>query len=107
MLSQLCYLTHVVIRATAGLEDNGGRGTNGGVWEWTSTLFDKHEGLSPTEHFPGYSTDFFDGKHHVVVSFFSPFILLLVDTMSYIAWCVVCYDPAPCWTADCQELLPA
>ncbi|KAJ8591598.1 hypothetical protein M405DRAFT_814114 [Rhizopogon salebrosus TDB-379] len=55
------------VPATAGLEDNGGRGTNGGVWEWTSTLFDKHEGLSPTEHFPGYSTDFFDGKHHVVL----------------------------------------
>ena len=68
--------THALVRATAGLEENGGRGTNGGVWEWTSTLFDGHEGLSPTQHFPGYSTDFFDGKHHVVVSLRVPFILL-------------------------------
>lgn len=55
------------VPATAGLEENGGRGTNGGVWEWTSTPFDGHNGLSPTKHFPGYSTDFFDGKHHVVL----------------------------------------
>ncbi|KIJ65772.1 hypothetical protein HYDPIDRAFT_87355 [Hydnomerulius pinastri MD-312] len=53
------------VPATAGLEELGGRGSNGGVWEWTSTLLDNHEGLFPTEHFPGYSTDFFDGKHHV------------------------------------------
>jgi formylglycine-generating enzyme required for sulfatase activity len=68
MRSQLSHLTNSVIRATTGLEANGGRGSNGGVWEWTSTPLDSHDGLSPTEHFPGYSTDFFDGKHHVVVS---------------------------------------
>ncbi|KAL1746203.1 C-type lectin protein [Schizophyllum fasciatum] len=44
-----------------------GRGSNGGVWEWTSTKFDMHAGLTPTALFPGYSTDFFDGKHHVVL----------------------------------------
>lgn len=52
-------------RATAGLDECGGKGTNGGVWEWTSTLLSNHEGLFPTTHFPGYSTDFFDEKHHV------------------------------------------
>lgn len=55
------------VPATTGLEANSGRGSNGGVWEWTSTPLDSHDGLSPTEHFPGYSTDFFDGKHHVVL----------------------------------------
>lgn len=45
-----------------------GKGSNGGVWEWTSTLFDTHDGLVPTNIFPGYSADFFDGVHHVVVS---------------------------------------
>lgn len=54
-------------RATTGCE-NGGKGSNGGVWEWTSTLFDGHEGLAPTDLFTGYSTDFFDTKHQVVVS---------------------------------------
>ncbi|KAL4071260.1 C-type lectin protein [Scleroderma yunnanense] len=55
------------VPATTGLEELGGRGSNGGVWEWTCTLFSGYEGLSPTKHFPGYSTDFFDNKHHVVL----------------------------------------
>lgn len=52
---------------TAGLAEAGGRGTNGGVWEWTSTPFDAHDGFVGTEIFPGYSSDFFDGKHMVVL----------------------------------------
>ncbi|KAF8629899.1 hypothetical protein AX15_003254 [Amanita polypyramis BW_CC] len=56
-----------VTPATTGLEEYGGRGSNGGIWEWTSTLFDTHEGFSPTNLFTGYSTDFFDTKHHVVL----------------------------------------
>ncbi|KAG6333819.1 hypothetical protein ID866_5267 [Astraeus odoratus] len=55
------------VPATTGQAETRGRGSNGGVWEWTSTLFNSHEGLVPTEHFPGYSTDFFDEKHHVVL----------------------------------------
>ncbi|TFK23689.1 DUF323 domain-containing protein [Coprinopsis marcescibilis] len=55
------------VPATTGLEELGGKGCNGGVWEWTSTLFDSHEGLVPTDIFPGYSADFFDTKHHVVL----------------------------------------
>ncbi|KAI0829181.1 C-type lectin protein [Trametes gibbosa] len=52
--------------ATAGLGD-GGRGSNGGVWEWTATVLDTHEGFAGTGIFPGYSSDFFDGKHQVVL----------------------------------------
>ncbi|KAF9467808.1 C-type lectin protein [Collybia nuda] len=52
---------------TAGLAENSGMGSNGGVWEWTSTTLDNHEGLSPTNLFTGYSTDFFDDKHQVVL----------------------------------------
>ena len=37
--------------------------------------------MSPTKHFPGYSTDFFDGKHHVVVS--EPLSSLLKPILSY------------------------
>jgi formylglycine-generating enzyme required for sulfatase activity len=54
-----------------GLDVYGGKGSNGGVWEWTTTVFDAHEGFVPTKLFPGYSNDFFDTKHQVVVSFFS------------------------------------
>lgn len=74
--------------ATTGLTKHGGRGHNGGVWEWTSTLFDKYEGFVNSTLYPGcvflivhfllidvdvtvlgcrYSSDFFDGKHMVVV----------------------------------------
>lgn len=43
-------------------------GHNGGVWEWTSTLLDGYQGFETSEVYPGYSTDFYDGLHHVVVS---------------------------------------
>ncbi|KAL1663454.1 hypothetical protein GGF50DRAFT_116039 [Schizophyllum commune] len=41
--------------------------TNGGVWEWTSTVFDKVEGFKASVLYPGYSQDFFDGRHNVVL----------------------------------------
>lgn len=62
-----------------GLEIYNGKGSNGGVWEWTSTTFDNHEGLVPTQLFTGYSTDFFDTKHQVAVS-----ISYALATSSYI-----------------------
>lgn len=61
-----------------------GRGEMGGVWEWTSTVLDKHEGFKPMELYPGYTgnspyarvpsspanlwkADFFDGKHNIAL----------------------------------------
>ncbi|KIJ38753.1 hypothetical protein M422DRAFT_69010 [Sphaerobolus stellatus SS14] len=52
--------------ATTGVKD-GGAGHNGGVWEWTSTVLERHEGFVPSELYPGYSMDFFDTKHQVVI----------------------------------------
>lgn len=43
-------------------------GHNGGVWEWTSTLLEGYQGFEKSEVYPGYSTDFYDGLHQVVVS---------------------------------------
>ncbi|KIY53993.1 hypothetical protein FISHEDRAFT_63194 [Fistulina hepatica ATCC 64428] len=54
-------------RSTMGLSEHNGKGCNGGVWEWSSTVLDTHDGISPTKLFPGYSTDFFDTKHQVVL----------------------------------------
>jgi len=62
------------------------QGHNGGVWEWTSTVFDTYDGFVPSKLYPGYvvlskvcfmclccfhrySADFFDGAHQVVVRF--------------------------------------
>ncbi|KAI0043936.1 DUF323 domain-containing protein [Auriscalpium vulgare] len=53
--------------ATTGGEADGGRGHNGGVWEWTSTVFDKYDGFEPSVLYPGYSMDFFDTHHNVVI----------------------------------------
>ncbi|KAJ7755089.1 hypothetical protein B0H14DRAFT_2978755 [Mycena olivaceomarginata] len=55
------------IPATTGGVRSGGKGGNGGVWEWTSTVFDKYEGFEPSVLYPGFSADFFDGAHQVVL----------------------------------------
>ncbi|KAF1990762.1 hypothetical protein K402DRAFT_324449 [Aulographum hederae CBS 113979] len=44
-----------------------GQSEQGGVWEWTSTVLEKHEGFEPMELYPPYTADFFDGKHNVVL----------------------------------------
>jgi gamma-glutamyl hercynylcysteine S-oxide synthase len=48
-------------------------GANGGAtqlvgngWEWTSTVFAPFAGFEPFPFYPGYSADFFDGKHFVM-----------------------------------------
>jgi formylglycine-generating enzyme required for sulfatase activity len=55
------------VPATAGGERMEGKGHNGGVWEWTSTVFDKYDGFVPSKLYPGYSMDFFDNCHQVVL----------------------------------------
>ena len=32
-----------------------GHSEMGGVWEWTSTVLEKHEGFAPMELYPGYT----------------------------------------------------
>ncbi len=38
----------------------------GNGWEWTSTVFGPFEGFQPFPFYPGYSKDFFDGRHFVM-----------------------------------------
>jgi formylglycine-generating enzyme required for sulfatase activity len=40
--------------------------TIGNGWEWTSTVFAPFSGFEPFPFYPGYSADFFDGKHFVM-----------------------------------------
>ncbi|KAJ3250986.1 hypothetical protein HDU77_006197 [Chytriomyces hyalinus] len=42
-------------------------GVIGDGWEWTSTVMQQHAGYEQSKIYPGYSSDFFDGKHCVVL----------------------------------------
>jgi ergothioneine biosynthesis protein EgtB len=44
----------------------GVEGLMGNGWEWTSTVFAPFEGFQRFSFYPGYSADFFDGKHYVM-----------------------------------------
>lgn len=44
-----------------------GLGDMGGAWEWTSTLLKPYEKFKPMDIYPGYTADFMDGKHNVVL----------------------------------------
>jgi formylglycine-generating enzyme required for sulfatase activity len=53
---------HPVSASEYGVEELVGNG-----WEWTATDFRPLEGFSPyVKSYPGYSADFFDGRHNVV-----------------------------------------
>ncbi|BGP55830.1 hypothetical protein JCM8202v2_003437 [Rhodotorula sphaerocarpa] len=47
---------------------------DGGLWQWTSTVLEPWKGYSGSKLYPGYSSDFFDGKHQIVLgsSYASP-----------------------------------
>jgi ergothioneine biosynthesis protein EgtB len=44
----------------------GVHGMVGNGWEWTSTPFAPFHGFTPFSFYPGYSANFFDGKHFVI-----------------------------------------
>ncbi|HLV87049.1 MAG TPA: SUMF1/EgtB/PvdO family nonheme iron enzyme [Candidatus Sulfotelmatobacter sp.] len=48
-------------KSAFGVEDMIGNG-----WEWTSTAFAPFPGFMPFPFYPGYSANFFDGKHFVM-----------------------------------------
>ena len=49
------------LQSSFGVHDLVGNG-----WEWTSTVFEPFPGFKPFPFYPGYSFNFFDGKHYVL-----------------------------------------
>lgn len=41
--------------------------SNGGIWEWTSSDFQAHDGWRASELYPDYSRDFHDGCHWIML----------------------------------------
>jgi ergothioneine biosynthesis protein EgtB len=52
---------HPAGRSAFGVDDLLGNG-----WEWTATVFEAFPGFEPFAFYPGYSANFFDGKHYVM-----------------------------------------
>ncbi|KAL7627451.1 Ergothioneine biosynthesis protein 1 [Parahypoxylon ruwenzoriense] len=55
------------VAVTANGNRLAGQAEMGGVWEWTSSVLTPYDGFKPTALYPGYTADFFDNKHNIVL----------------------------------------
>jgi ergothioneine biosynthesis protein EgtB len=88
--------SHPAGDTSAGVSDLVGNG-----WEWTSTPFGPFPGFQPLSAYPGYSADFFDGRHYVLKGA-SPRTPLSLVRRSFRNWFQPRY-PFPYATFRCVE----
>jgi formylglycine-generating enzyme required for sulfatase activity len=55
------------VAVTARGNKLAGQAEMGGVWEWTSSVLRPWDGFAPMSLYPGYTSDFFDEKHNIVL----------------------------------------
>lgn len=63
-----------------------GQSGMGGLWEWTSTPLKRHEGFEEMPLYPAYSSDFFDGKHNVVLGGSWATVPRIAGRKSFVNW---------------------
>ncbi|WAQ88150.1 hypothetical protein PtA15_9A275 [Puccinia triticina] len=73
-------------RPRKGIDGRWRGGWNGGVWEWTSTTFGPHPNFKPSELYPGYSKDFFDGEHNILLGGSWATIPRIAHRQSFVNW---------------------
>ncbi|MBW0481182.1 hypothetical protein O181_020897, partial [Austropuccinia psidii MF-1] len=61
-------------------------GHNGGIWEWTSTTLKPHENFKSSTLYPGYSSDFFDEEHYIILGGSWATIPRIAYRKSFINW---------------------
>ena len=77
-----------------------GQSDLGGVWEWTSTVLEKHEGFMPMELYPGYT-----GMHLITLISLTIFFLTLSSRFlrreaQHYTWRVVGNPSTFSWTEN-------
>ncbi|KAA1112947.1 hypothetical protein PGT21_016348 [Puccinia graminis f. sp. tritici] len=73
-------------RPRKGADGRWRGGWNGGVWEWTSTIFEPHPNFKPSLLYPGYSKDFFDGEHNVLLGGSWATVPRIAHRQSFVNW---------------------
>ncbi|KAF9881705.1 duf323 domain protein [Colletotrichum karsti] len=74
------------VPVTANGNRLAGQGELGGVWEWTSSPLAQHEGFEPMPLYPQYTSDFFDGKHNIVLGGSWATHPLIAGRRSFVNW---------------------
>lgn len=76
----------------------------GNVWEWTSTVWNYYDGFLSSQLYPGYSSDFFDGKHRVVLGASWATHPRLAERISFRNWYQWRYPYVFCGFRLCRSL---
>ncbi|TPX65133.1 hypothetical protein SpCBS45565_g05383 [Spizellomyces sp. 'palustris'] len=71
-----------------GVEEGQDGPVNGDLWEWTGTVLDRSEedGYIKSEVYPGYSSDFFDGKHNILLGGSWATVPRIAERESFVNW---------------------
>ncbi|KAI8370668.1 uncharacterized protein BYT42DRAFT_617200 [Radiomyces spectabilis] len=77
--------------------------TLGDVWEWTSTVWDRYPGYETSTIYPGYSSDFFDGKHRTILGGSWATHPRIAERWSFRNWYQVAYPYVFCGFRCCQS----